>query len=159
MSGERFRKNTVQLQERARELRKAMTQAEQVLWKALRGRRMAGLRFRRQHPVGRFILDFYCPAAKLGLEVDGGIHDGQAERDEERSASSPPEGTASCASATMKSSPPSPRSSRGSKRQRIGRAPSPDDGEGGALSRYRESNGVEVTRSLRLMRGSKECCP
>ena len=86
MSGERFRKNTVQLQERARELRKAMTQAEQVLWKALRGRRMAGLRFRRQHPVGRFILDFYCPAAKLGLEVDGGIHDGQAERDEERSA-------------------------------------------------------------------------
>jgi very-short-patch-repair endonuclease len=63
-----------------------MTEAEQVLWTALRGRRMGGLRFRRQHPVGRFVLDFYCAAAKLCVEVDGGIHDEQTERDEERSA-------------------------------------------------------------------------
>jgi very-short-patch-repair endonuclease len=63
-----------------------MTEAERVLWEALRGRRLAGLRFRRQHPVGRFILDFYCPIAKLCVEVDGGIHDLQAEQDAERSA-------------------------------------------------------------------------
>jgi very-short-patch-repair endonuclease len=86
VGGERFRKNTEELQQRARELRKEMTAAEQALWTALRGRRMAGLRFRRQHPVGRFVLDFYCPAAKLCVAVDGGIHDEQTERDEERSA-------------------------------------------------------------------------
>jgi very-short-patch-repair endonuclease len=86
VSGERFRKNTEELQQRARELRKEMTQAEQVLWAAVRGRRMAGLRFRRQHPVGRFVLDFYCPAAKLCVEVDGDIHDEQAERDQERTS-------------------------------------------------------------------------
>ena len=85
MRGDRFRKNTRELQEAARGLRKEMTEAERVLWQALRGRRMAGLRFRRQHPVGRFVLDFYCPAAKLCVEVDGDIHHGAEERDEARS--------------------------------------------------------------------------
>ena len=85
MGDERYRKNSRELQERARELRQEMTEAERVLWDALRGRGVAGLRFRRQHPVGCFVLDFYCPAAKLCVEVDGGIHDTQPERDAERS--------------------------------------------------------------------------
>lgn len=44
------------------------------------------MRFRRQHPVGRFILDFWCPEARLVVEVDGGIHEHQQEQDAERSA-------------------------------------------------------------------------
>jgi very-short-patch-repair endonuclease len=50
----------------------------------LRGQQIRGLPFRRQHPVGRFILDFYCPRKKLCVELDGGIHDDQQERDAER---------------------------------------------------------------------------
>lgn len=55
----------------ARIMRQGMTPAESVLWGALRGRRLDGLRFRRQHPIGRRILDFYCPSARLAVEVDG----------------------------------------------------------------------------------------
>jgi very-short-patch-repair endonuclease len=61
-----------------------MTPAEQVLWQALRGRQLGGLRFRCQHPVGPFVLDFYCPAAKLVIEVDGAIHEQQREQDAAR---------------------------------------------------------------------------
>lgn len=60
--------------ERARSLRRATTTPEVVLWQYLRSR-PAGLRFRRQHPVGRFVLDFYCPSAKLAVEIDGMAHD------------------------------------------------------------------------------------
>lgn len=45
---------------------------------------MGGLKFRAQHPVGPFILDFYCPAYKLVIELDGGVHEKQAEYDEAR---------------------------------------------------------------------------
>jgi very-short-patch-repair endonuclease len=74
--------------ERARELRRQMSLPEVVLWQALRNVRLAGLRFRRQHPIGPYILDFYCPAAHLALEVDGFAHDSIAEayRDERRQA-------------------------------------------------------------------------
>ena len=70
----------------ARDLRRGMTPAEEKLWEALRGRRLAGLKFRRQHPLDRFILDFYCVDLRLVVEVDGGIHatPDQAARDEER---------------------------------------------------------------------------
>jgi very-short-patch-repair endonuclease len=61
-----------------------MTEAERVLWTALRYQKARGLRFRRQHPVGRFVLDFFCPSAKLAVELDGSVHDHQVERDEER---------------------------------------------------------------------------
>ena len=61
-----------------------MTPAEKRLWTALQNKQLDGLRFRPQHPVGRFILDFYCPACKLVLEIDGDIHDLQPERDQER---------------------------------------------------------------------------
>jgi len=55
-------------------LRKDATDAERKLWSILRSRRMAGLKFFRQYGVGPFILDFYCPAQRLAIEVDGGQH-------------------------------------------------------------------------------------
>ena len=67
-------------------MRDEMTPAEQVLWQALRGRRLAGLKFRAQHPVGPFVLDFYCSRHKLVVELDGDIHDQQQERDAARTA-------------------------------------------------------------------------
>jgi len=57
---------------RRRELRRAATDAEQVLWRLLR--RFAGVKFRRQHPIGRYILDFYCADHGLAVELDGGQH-------------------------------------------------------------------------------------
>lgn len=80
----RIRGTTQKVERVARELRREMTPAEKKLWNALRKQRLADLRFRRQHPVGRFVLDFYCPATKLGIEVDGGVHDEQIERDRVR---------------------------------------------------------------------------
>src|SRR4030095_1310021 len=56
------------------EFRKEMTPAEQVLWDALRGRQLAGLKFRRQHPFGSYILDFCCVEKRLVVEADGGVH-------------------------------------------------------------------------------------
>jgi very-short-patch-repair endonuclease len=58
----------------ARDLRQHMTDAEQCLWHCLRGKQLDGFRFRKQHPIARFVLDFYCPAAKLAIEIDGGQH-------------------------------------------------------------------------------------
>ncbi|HEX6036442.1 endonuclease domain-containing protein [Longimicrobium sp.] len=72
------------VQEAAKALRKDMTEAERVLWSALRGEKVGGLRFRRQHAVGPFILDFYCPSARLGIELDGPIHEAQRELDQAR---------------------------------------------------------------------------
>ena len=60
---------------RARELRRKLTLPEGLLWIALRGRKLAGLRFRRQHPVGPYILDFYCEVVRLAVEVDGQGHE------------------------------------------------------------------------------------
>ena len=58
----------------AKELRQELSLPEVLLWQQLRGRRLEGLRFRRQHPMGPFILDFYCAEAKLAIEVDGASH-------------------------------------------------------------------------------------
>jgi very-short-patch-repair endonuclease len=69
------------IRQRARELRQEMTPAEELLWERLRNRKLAGFKFRRQHPINRFVVDFYCAACKLIVEVDGGIHDQQSERD------------------------------------------------------------------------------
>lgn len=60
--------------ETARRLRREMTPPEARLWTALRGGRL-GVKFRRQHPIGRYVLDFYCAELKLGVEVDGRGHD------------------------------------------------------------------------------------
>src|SRR5689334_6104993 len=68
----------------ARILRGRETSAEQLLWNELRGRRLAGLKFRRQHPIGPFVADFCCPELRLVVELDGEIHETQQERDAER---------------------------------------------------------------------------
>src|SRR5215207_3725346 len=70
--------------ERAKALRREMTPAERRLWQQLRDHRLAGLRFRRQQVVNGFIVDFYCHAAALVVEVDGSVHSEQAEYDAER---------------------------------------------------------------------------
>ncbi len=59
---------------RRRSLRRTATPAEASLWQMLRRRQAGGWRFRRQHSVGRYVLDFYCPALRLAVEVDGAIH-------------------------------------------------------------------------------------
>jgi len=70
----------------AGDLRKSMTPAERVLWERLRNRQVRGYRFRRQHPIKNFIVDFFCYEAMLIIEVDGSVHDEikQSERDEQR---------------------------------------------------------------------------
>jgi len=59
---------------RARALRKGMSEPEVMLWSRLRGRRQDRPIFRRQQPIGSLIVDFYCPAARLAVEVDGNTH-------------------------------------------------------------------------------------
>ena len=70
----------------ARELRQRETSAEDLLWDALRDRRLNGLKFRRQHPVGPFVIDFCCPVRRLAVELDGEVHATQHDRDAEREA-------------------------------------------------------------------------
>ena len=71
---------------RARELRRELTPIEAILWQRLRSRRLAGLKFRRQHPIGPFITDFYCAERKLVIEIDGDTHAEQARYDASRTA-------------------------------------------------------------------------
>jgi very-short-patch-repair endonuclease len=68
------------LKSAARAMRKCPTAAEEALWEALRGGRL-GARFRRQHAIGRFVVDFVCVTANLIVEVDGTIHDNQRQED------------------------------------------------------------------------------
>lgn len=58
----------------SRELRSNMTDAEQILWQKLRGKQILGVQFYRQKPILNFIVDFYCPKAKLIIECDGSQH-------------------------------------------------------------------------------------
>jgi very-short-patch-repair endonuclease len=66
---------TGKLYQYGKELRQSSTKAEKILWKYLRDRKLSGLKFRRQHPLLKFIADFYCHEKKLMVELDGGIHD------------------------------------------------------------------------------------
>lgn len=68
----------------AKALRRPMTEAEEALWSVLRRNGVLDLHFRRQHPIGRFILDFYCAKHRLCVEVDGPVHDGQRDADRAR---------------------------------------------------------------------------
>lgn len=68
----------------AREMRKNPTPAEEVLWRRIRKRQILGYKFRRQHTIGKFIVDFFCADAALVIEVDGLIHDEQEEYDRDR---------------------------------------------------------------------------
>ena len=80
----RIRGTTQQTEQAARRLRQQLTPAEEQLWSALRGCQLVGLKFRCQHPVERFIVDFYCASCKLVIEVDGDIHTQQKPYDEAR---------------------------------------------------------------------------
>ena len=60
--------------EQRRDLRRQATNSENALWHLLRARRFAGVKFRRQHPCGRYVLDFYCAQHRLAIELDGGQH-------------------------------------------------------------------------------------
>ena len=60
--------------DQCREQRKSPTEAESVLWEQLRNRNLGGYKFRRQHPIGGYILDFYCSEAKIGIEMDGSVY-------------------------------------------------------------------------------------
>ena len=68
----------------ARQLRTAMTDAERYLWRSLRLRQFDGYKFRRQHPLGHYVVDFVCVEAKLVVEVDGGQHSERQEYDASR---------------------------------------------------------------------------
>ena len=70
--------------EAARELRRRSTPAEAAAWRLLRDRRFGGVKFRRQHPVGPYVLDFCCAALRLAIELDGGIHERQIDADAHR---------------------------------------------------------------------------
>jgi len=70
--------------ERARQLRKNHTDAEQFVWAKLRSRRLGGYKFRRQMPIGPYIVDFVCLEARLILELDGGQHTEQKDYDTAR---------------------------------------------------------------------------
>ncbi len=59
----------------AKGLRKRQTSAEELFWKIVRNRNMLNLKIRRQHPIGPFIVDFYCHELLLVIEIDGSIHD------------------------------------------------------------------------------------
>lgn len=58
-------------------LRRAKPESEMILWQELKGKKLAGFKFRRQYGIGRFVVDFYCPSCKLAVEVDGKSHLGK----------------------------------------------------------------------------------
>ncbi|MBK9160716.1 MAG: DUF559 domain-containing protein [Nitrosomonadales bacterium] len=70
----------------ARSLRSDMTYVERTLWQALRGGQLGGYKFRRPHPIGKYIADFACIEGRLVIELDGGQHQAQQSYDEQRSA-------------------------------------------------------------------------
>ena len=70
-------KATPETMNTARMLRENMTPVEKLLWERLKGKQILGLRFRRQHPIFIFIVDFYCHEARLVVEIDGEIHEFQ----------------------------------------------------------------------------------
>jgi very-short-patch-repair endonuclease len=69
---------------RARHLRRNATRYERILWRHLRNRKFDNWKFRRQHPVERYILDFYCPEARLAIELDGGGHNDAGQQIEDQ---------------------------------------------------------------------------
>jgi very-short-patch-repair endonuclease len=71
----------------AKDQRRNMTEAETVMWKALRNKKLNGFKIRRQHPIGSYIADFYCHDVRLVIEIDGEIHDSVESKsnDEDRS--------------------------------------------------------------------------
>ena len=79
-------KNPPALQEYAREMRHEATDAEHWLWQQLRDRRLLGVKFRRQVPIGHYIVDFVCKERRLVVEIDGSQHHEEQGYDEHRTA-------------------------------------------------------------------------
>jgi very-short-patch-repair endonuclease len=73
--------NKIELASKRKQLRNNATQAEKLLWHELRNSQLAGKKFRRQHSVGKYILDFYCPDERLAIELDGGQHDEEKQKE------------------------------------------------------------------------------
>ncbi len=69
-----------QIYQNARVLRRSATEAEKKLWQLLRNRQLKGRKFRRQHAIDKYVLDFYCHECSLAIELDGGIHDDKMNR-------------------------------------------------------------------------------
>ena len=67
-----------------RELRARPTPAEELLWRAIRGRQLDGLKVRRQHPIDPYVVDFCCLECRLAIELDGSVHETQRDYDAER---------------------------------------------------------------------------
>ena len=99
--------------DRARLLRKKATEPERILWRHLRNRNFGSYKFRRQHPLDDYALDFYCPSAKLAIELDGGGHNYRAGQIRDQTAIGIPGAPWSCCVAILESSD-SPRA-----RQRV----------------------------------------
>ena len=72
------------MNKRPRQLRQTQTKAEQKLWQKLRNRQLDNAKFRRQHPIKPYVVDFFCQEAKLIVEIDGGHHAEQINQDQER---------------------------------------------------------------------------
>jgi very-short-patch-repair endonuclease len=70
----------------ARRLRRNMTDVERKLWSKLRGGQLDGYKFRRQHPLGPYVLDFFCESERLVVEIDGGQHANTKAKDDLRTA-------------------------------------------------------------------------
>ncbi len=70
-----YYQSTKRTEQNAKALRKSLTPTEELFWKIVRNRNLLGLKFRRQHPIGPFIADFYCHELKLVVEIDGDVHE------------------------------------------------------------------------------------
>lgn len=81
---QKTRKAEKQMIERARSLRRTMTLPEQILWNCLRNSTLGNFKFRRQHPIGPYVVDFCCTKQKLVLELDGDSHDYSEKYDAKR---------------------------------------------------------------------------
>lgn len=86
--GEGSLRPSAQMIERARILRREAPRAEQTAWRILRNRTAVGMKFRRQHMIGHYVLDFYCAERKLAIELDGSIHSqpSQMQKDQAKDA-------------------------------------------------------------------------
>ncbi|MDC0449169.1 endonuclease domain-containing protein [bacterium] len=73
--------NKKELKMHRKKLRSNQTIAEKALWKKLRGKQIYNLRFHRQYSIGPFILDFYCPNVRFGIEIDGGYHNEETQKE------------------------------------------------------------------------------
>jgi len=82
-----FKGANAKLFEFSKALRKAQTEAEDIIWQELRNRKLLGFKFRRQHPLNKYIADFYCYEAKLVIEIDGGIHNQLENREYDKNRS------------------------------------------------------------------------